>query len=77
MEINVYEAEQKSGQRKVNRSFIAHYLRSLIDDGLVDLEIDRIPEIVMEIEEEYEYEFYVEYLPHKGIIEFLEDFDLI
>lgn len=77
MEINVYEAEQKSGQRSVNRSFLAHYLRSLVDEGLVDLEIDRIPEVVMEIEEEYEYEFYVEYLPHKGIIEFLEDFDLI
>ena len=43
MKINVYEAEQKSGQRKVNRSFLAHYLRSLVDEDLIDLEIDRIP----------------------------------
>ena len=77
-EINIYEAEQKSGMRKVNRSFLAFAIRSFMDEGLIeDLSVDKIKEIVMEIENEYEYEFYVEYLPHKGILEFLDDYDLV
>ena len=77
MKINVYEAEQETGQRKVNRSFIVHLLMSFSDEGIINIGREEAEKITMLIENYYEYEFYVEYLPHKGIVEFLEDFDLL
>ena len=37
MKENAYEAEQKCGQRKVNRSFIVHLLMSFSDEGIINI----------------------------------------
>ena len=74
--IDIREAEKISGSRKVSRSFLNSFLNSLVDEGMIDLSKEEIETIVIKIEEDYEYEFYVEYLP-KGILEFLEDFQIL